>query len=294
MTTVGFIGVGVMGGPMARNLLAGDFAVRVCDAEPQAVRRLADAGARPAATPAEAARQADVVITMLPDGPHVRQVVLGDGGVAEGIAADALYIDMSTILPSVTDAVGRALAGRGVAMLDAPVGRGSQQAEEGRLLIMVGGAAEHLERARPVLEAMGDTVVHCGPLGMGSRMKVVNNYLSTALCALTAETLALARASGLETELAVQVMLGTVAGQGHLAATYPHRALKGNLEPGFMVDLAHKDLGLALELAAEHNLPLGTGAAARQLYAVARAQGRGRQDWTSLLPALQALAGRRD
>jgi len=291
MATVGFIGVGVMGGPMARNLLRGGHHVQAFDLAAEALEALAADGAVAAGSAAEAAGGADAVITMLPAGEHVKAAVFGTGGVVEGLAPDALYIDMSTILPAHTDEIGAALKERGVAMIDAPVGRPQSHAVTGTLLIMVGGAAADVERARPLLDCMGDTIVHCGPLGMGARMKVINNYQAIALNVLTAETLTLAEASGLDVGVAREVMGGTVAGRGHMATTYPDKVLKGDLEPGFMVDLAHKDLGLALELAAQCRVPTTLGAVARQVYARAQTLGYGRRDWTSIYPTVRELAG---
>jgi len=280
--TVAFIGLGTMGRPMALNVLKGGFALRVYDIVAAAVEALVQAGAAAASSPAEAARGADCVITMLPNGPQVEDAVFGRNGVAEAIGREALFIDMSTIAPTVTDTVGRRLAEKGIAMLDAPVGRLPQHAVEGKLLIMVGGNAADLERARPVFERMGDTIVHCGPVGSGSRMKIVNNFMSITLNATTAEALTLAEASGLDPEFARQVMLGTAAGQGHMGTTYPAKVLKGDLTPGFMLDLAFKDLGLALEFGNGLGLPLATGRAAEAAYRSAQRGGFGRNDWTAL------------
>lgn len=288
---VGFIGLGTMGSPMAANLLAAGYRLRVFDINRGAVASLEKQGATVTASAAEVCCGADAVITMLPNGDNVEAALFGEGDVASNIPERALYIDMSTILPSVTDQIGRRLAERGVTMIDAPVGRSSQHAVEGKLLIMVGGHDEDVERARPLLGTMGDTIVHCGPLGAGERMKIVNNYMSIALNVLTAESLTLAQRCKLDPEQARQVMLGTVAGQGHMDTTYPAKVLKGDLTPGFMIDLAHKDLGLALETAAELNSPALLGAVAREVYAQTRAQGRGRQDWTALYASLRDAAG---
>jgi 4-hydroxybutyrate dehydrogenase/sulfolactaldehyde 3-reductase len=172
-------------------------------------------------------------------------------------------------------------------MVDAPVGRSSQHAVEGKLLIMAGGAQADVDRARPVLERLGDTIVHCGPVGSGARMKLVNNMMSITLNVTAAEALMLAQASGLDPELARKVMLGTPAGQGHMATTYPAKVLRNDLTPGFMVDLAHKDLGLALDLASQLRLPVPTATAARQAYEQARNAGHGRHDWTSVYAVLR-------
>ncbi len=176
-------------------------------------------------------------------------------------------------------------------MIDAPVGRLAQNAIEGTLLFMIGGLKSDLERARPILNVLGDKIVHCGDVGMGTRMKIVNNYQSTALNVLTAETLTFAEASGLDINLAIEVMRETTAGRGHMNATYPNQVLAGNLEPGFMIDLAHKDLGLALETTAKLRTPAFLGAAARQAYSIAQSNGMGRNDWTTLFITLRKLAG---
>ncbi len=288
---IGFVGTGVMGTPMARNLLAAGHAVAAFDVDAARVEALCEHGATGCASPGEAAAGAAFVFTMLPRGEHVREVLFADGGVVATMASGSLLVEMSTIAPADTDAIGAQLAEAGIAMIDAPVGRTSRHAEQGKLLLMVGGAEEHVARARPLLEHLGDTIVHCGPLGAGSRMKVVNNYQSIALDVLTAETLTLAEASGLDLDVVLGVLRGTAAGQGHLSSTYPAQVLAGNVEPGFPIEHAEKDLGLAVELAASVNAPTALGAAARQALLAARAEGRGRQDWTAVYETVRGLAG---
>lgn len=285
--SIGFVGVGTMGAPMARNLVKAGFSVTVYDVDSGAVEVLVEAGASSADTPAEAARERDAVITMLPRGDIVEQAVFGPDGIAYALTESSLYIDMSTILPAETENIARRLADAGNAMIDAPVGRSSQHAVEGKLLIMVGGEKAHVDTAQSVLDKLGDTIVHCGPVGAGGRMKIVNNYMSIALNVLTAESLTMAERAGLDPEQARQVMLGTVAGQGHMGTTYPAKVLKGDLQPGFMLDLAHKDMGLALSMAAELDTPAYVGAVAHQAYGQARRAGRGRQDWTALYELLR-------
>jgi len=287
MQQLAFIGLGTMGAPMARNLLKGGFALRVFDINPKASEGVVAAGAQAAASPAEAARGADAVITMLPNGQDVEAALFGPAGALESMQPGSLLIEMSTIAPSVTDRIADRLKGRRIAMLDAPVGRSSQHAVEGKLLIMVGGDQADLQRGRPILEKLGDTIVHCGKTGSGARMKVVNNFMSVTINVTTAEALLLAEASGLDPELARKVMLGTVAGQGHMATTYPAKVLRNDLIPGFMVDLAHKDLGLALELASELKTDTPTATAARPIYELARAEGHGRHDWTAIYAMLR-------
>ena len=291
MSIVGFIGVGTMGAPMARNVARGGHRVRAFDLDLAAVDGLADAGIERASSAADAARDVDILITMLPNSSHVEQAAFGADGFAAVLPRGALYIDMSTIAPATTDAIAARMAEAGIAMVDAPVGRQQSHAVAGKLLIMAGGAAEHVERARAILSLMGDTIIHCGAVGTGSRMKIVNNYMSIALNSLAAEALVLAERSGLDPDLARQVMLGTVAGQGHFGTTYPAKVLRGDLAPGFMIDLAMKDLRLALDLAESLNAPAETGTAAQTAYESARSAGRGREDWTAVYAATRRRAG---
>lgn len=291
MSRIGFIGVGTMGAPMAANLAKGGHAVRAFDINAEAVAKLAALGIEAASSPADAAGDADVLITMLPNSRHVEAAAFGPDGFADALPATALYIDMSTIAPAMTDSIGARLRERGRAMVDAPVGRQQSHAVAGKLLIMVGGDTGNVERARPILSLMGDTIVHCGDLGAGIRMKVVNNFMSIALNSLTSEALVLAERAGLDPELARTVMLGTAAGQGHLGSTYPAKVLQGDLAPGFAVDLAHKDMGLAFELADSLAVPIDTGRAALRAYEQARQDGRGGQDWTAIHASARARAG---
>lgn len=289
MARVAFTGIGVMGLPMARRLAGGGHEVVAFDVSEEARERAADAGLGVAPSAREAARGADVAITMLPTGAHVREALFGPEGVLAALEPGRLVVDMSTIQPLGTDVIARDLAARGYRFLDASVGRTSAHAERGELLIMVGGEAADLEEARPLLALMGDPVIHCGPVGHGARAKIVNNYMSIVCNVATAESLVLAERSGLDREVAIAVMRGTTAGQGHLNTTYPAKVLAGDTTPGFMIDLAHKDLWLALELAARLRAPPTLGAAAKGAYDVARAKGRGREDWTAMLEVLRAL-----
>ena len=282
MSRVGFIGVGVMGMPMARNLIKGGHLVRVFDVSAAAVERIGRNGAEQARSAGDAARGADFVITMLPTGDHVAEAVFGPDGVAAALGRDSLLIDMSTGLPAHFDRTAQRLESDGRRMIDAPVGRTSREAEDGTLLIMVGGEAGDVARARPLLECMGDTIVHCGPAGAGIRTKLVNNYLSIVSNVVVAEALAIAEGAGVDRDVAIEVLMGTTAGRGHLATTYPAKVLAGDLEPGFMVDLARKDLGLALQMGAESGSSLSMGIAAVPFYESAQAQGMGRKDWTAL------------
>ncbi len=286
MTTVAFVGLGVMGRPMARRLVAAGHRVVAYDRAEEARNAAREDGVETVASAAAAGREAEIAITMLPTGDDVAEALFGARGLLERFAAGGLVIDMSTVQPLETDGIAARLRAAGRRFLDAPVGRSSRHAEEGRLLIMVGGEEADLEEARPLLSRLGDTVVHCGPTGAGARAKIVNNYLSIVGNVVTAEALVLAERCGLDRAAALRVMRGTPAGQGHLGTTYPTKVLAGDLTPGFAIDLALKDLWLALDLAARLRSPLATGAAAKAAYELARSRGRGRQDWTAVLEVL--------
>jgi len=288
---VGFIGTGVMGLPMARNLIKGGFEVTAFDVNPDALQTIRQDGGSVADSAKEAASDADAVITMLPNGDHVMEAIFGEDGAVHGTSEGTVLIDMSTILPTVTDEIAAYLNASNRRLVDAPVGRTSQHAVDGKLLIMAGGEEEDVKEVVPLLSCLGDTIVYCGPAGSGSRMKLINNYLSIASNVVVAEALTLAEQSGLDRDLAIEVMMGTTAGQGHLSTTYPAKVLKGDVTPGFMVDLAHKDIGLALDFASHLKVPLPMGATARQTYTNAQVQGRGRDDWTSILETVRRLSG---
>lgn len=291
MSTIGFIGLGQMGTPMALNLIKGGHAVKVFDINQAAVQQLVGQGATAAASPAEAALDSEFVVTMLPNGTLVKNVILGENGVTSTLDKNALLIDMSTIHPLETDNLIKEMSEKGFSMMEAPVGRTSEHAVRGELLIMAGGTKEQVERAKPLFECMGNETVDCGGAGKGIRVKIINNYMSIALNALSAEAATLSEAIGLEWDTAMQVMSGTPAGKGHFTTTWPGKVLAGDLSPVFMIDLAHKDLGIALDLANQVNVPMPCGAAAREVYNLTRGAGRGSQDWTAVLEQLRVSSG---
>ena len=291
MSKVGFVGVGVMGLPMARNLVEAGHQVRAFDLNRAAVETVGRDGAGVADSAEHVAEGAEFVITMLPTGEHVAEAVFGVGGIAGSLARDSLLIDMSTGLPAHFDATAERLESDGRSMIDAPVGRTSKEAEDGTLLIMVGGDPHDVERARPILECMGDTIVHCGSRGAGIRTKLVNNYLSIVSNVVVAEALAIAEGAGLDRDIAIEVLMGTTAGRGHLATTYPAKVLAGDLEPGFAVDLARKDLGLALQMSADSDTSRAMGVAALPFYDSAHHQGMGRLDWTTIYNLVRESRG---
>jgi len=245
---VGFIGLGTMGGPMARNVLAKGHTLTVFDVVPSAVAGLVAAGARAATNPAAVAAASDVVITMLPDAPDVLRVALGPDGILQGLEAGATYIDMSTIDPDTTRKVGAAVRSKSAAMIDSPVGKTVEAAIAGTLTLMVGGDAADIARCRPVLDCMGTDFFHCGELGAGQTVKLINNLLATAVAEASIEALVAGTKAGITLERMLSVFRTTMAWSNQLAINLPRRPLAGNFEPGFMLKLAHKDCRLALAM----------------------------------------------
>jgi 4-hydroxybutyrate dehydrogenase/sulfolactaldehyde 3-reductase len=287
---VAFIGVGVMGAPMARNLARGGHAVAVYDASARALDAFRGGGCRVAESAADAAHGADVAITMLPDSEHVRQALLGTDGVCTTLAQGRLVVEMSTIAASASIVLGDDLARRGYRTIDAPVGRTPRDAAAGTLLIIAGGDAADIAQARPLFECLGDTIVHAGPRGHGIKLKLVNNYMSMVGTLLTAEALTLANKAGLDRATTVKVLSSTTAGRGQLIVNYPKKVLAGDVSADFPLRMAHKDVRHALTLGAELGSPLLLGAIAREMFALARPWGRADEDWTAMLLLLEDLS----
>ena len=283
MGTTGFIGLGRMGCPMASNLARKDFNLVVHDIVPGRVDTLARLGAVPAASPAEVAVQAEVVITMLPGPASVREVITGQDGVLATARQGTIVMDMSTIDPGTTDAMAELCQGRGLEFIDAPVGRLASHADAGESLFMVGGTSDNLERVRPLLEAMGTAIFHCGPCGTGTRTKLVNNFISTASCQINAEALVLAAAFSLDLDSTLDVICGTSAVNGQISSAWPVKVLADDTSPGFTIDLAHKDLSLVVEAANATGVPMPMAATAREAYSAARVRGFGGKDFSAML-----------
>jgi 4-hydroxybutyrate dehydrogenase / sulfolactaldehyde 3-reductase len=291
MQQIGFIGLGRMGRPMASNLCRKGFDLLVYDAEPRALAAFAQPRSRPANSVAEVARDCDIVITMLPGSADVQTVVLGEDGVWAHGRAGQLLVDMSTIDPNVTDVLAERCAAKGIAMVDAPVGRLASHADRGESLFMVGAEPKDFERVLPLLQAMGSTIHHCGKPGTGMRTKLVNNYLACVSCQLNAEALALAQRFGLDLRKTLEVIDGTTAFNGQLRINWPSKVLKGDISAGFTIDLAHKDLSLILDAANRAKLPLPVAAAAREMFSVARAGRYAQADFSAMVDVLCDLAG---
>jgi 3-hydroxyisobutyrate dehydrogenase len=292
---VGFIGIGVMGRPMALNLLKAEHHVTIFARHPEKVevQEVLQAGAKQAPSPRAVAMVSDIVITMLPNSPEVAEVVAGEQGILAGARKGLIVVDMSTIAPASSRQLGELAATKGVSFLDAPVSGGSQGAVNGTLTIMVGGTHEAFEQARPVLEAMGkpENIFYVGDQGAGEIVKLVNNSLVGAIAASIAESFVLGVKAGVDVGTMAKIIGVSAGASWQLSTQFPLRAFNGSFQPGFMTDLLHKDLGLTLDLAAENHTTVPITALARQLYEMARAAGYGREDYTSLLKVLEQMAG---
>jgi len=293
MQKIGFIGLGIMGGPMAANLVDAGYDVTGYARSSSSKERLEQAGAKSAGSIKEAVAGAEVVITMLPDSPEVNDVVLGEDGVLASAGSDLLLIDMSTIAPETSVAVAKQAAESGARVLDAPVSGGEPGAIEGTLSIMVGGDEETFEEARPILEHLGKTIVHVGEHGAGQTVKAANQLMVAGIIGLVSEAIVLLEASGVDGERGLEVLAGGLAGNTVLdrkAATMLAREFK----PGFRIDLHHKDMGIALATARTAGVSLPVTGVVAQLVASAQAMGHGSLDHSALLTVIESLSGRDD
>jgi 2-hydroxy-3-oxopropionate reductase len=291
MTTVAFIGLGIMGGPMAANLVKAGFEVTGYNRSPEKVAALVDAGGRGADSVAEAVRDADVIITMVPDSPDVEAVTGGDDGVFASAKAGALYVDMSTIRPDVAVRVAEAGRQAGLRVLDAPVSGGEAGAIEASLSIMVGGEPADFEDARPVLEAVGKTIVHVGPAGSGQTVKAANQLIVAVNIEVLAEAVVFLEAYGVDTKAALEVLGGGLAGSTVLNRKGPNM-LAREFKPGFRLALHHKDLGIVTSAAREAGVAIPLGAVVAQLVGALVARGDGGLDHSGLLKLVTELSGR--
>lgn len=289
--TIAFIGLGIMGFPMAKNLLEAGHTVVGANRSPQSVERFVAEGGRGAGSNGEAVQDADVIITMVPDSPDVEAVMTGEDGVFAHAKEGAIWIDTSTIRPDVAQRLAEQAVEAGLRPLDAPVSGGEAGAVEGSLSIMVGGDAAVVEEARPVLEAIGTTVVHVGPSGSGQTVKAANQLIVAGTIQLVAESLVFLEAHGVDLEAAVEVLAGGLAGN-RILDRKAAAMIKGEFEPGFRIDLHHKDLGIVTQAAREAGVVLPVGATMAQLMAAARQRGYGSLDHSALLKLARDLSGR--
>ncbi len=291
MTNIAFIGLGIMGGPMAANLVAAGHTVTGYNLHPEPVERLVAAGGKGAGSVAEAVSGAEVVITMVPDSPDVEDVALGESGIYANAAAGVIHIDMSSIRPDVSAAIAAQGAERGIRVLDAPVSGGEAGAIEANLSIMVGGDEADFDEVRPILDAVGETIVYCGPAGSGQTVKAANQLIVAGTIELVAEAIVFLEAYGVDTEAAIAVLAGGLAGN-RILDRKGASMLKREFKPGFRIDLHHKDMGIVTAAAREKGVVIPLGAVVAQLVASARSQGHGGLDHSALLKVVEQLSGR--
>jgi 2-hydroxy-3-oxopropionate reductase len=278
---IGFIGLGIMGKPMAGHLISAGFEVTVWNRTQSKTQALVDAGARSGASPKDVASQSDITITMVADTPDVRQVVLGTDGIIEGARRGSVVADMSTISPIATREIAGVLAGKGVEMLDAPVSGGEKGAIEATLSIMVGGKREVFERVLPVFQAMGKNIVHVGDNGAGQVTKVCNQLVLAMTLVGVAEALTLARKAEVDPAKVRAALLGGFA-QSRVLELHGQRIIDGNFQPGFRTRLYQKDLGIVMDTGRALGMPLLGGTLAAQLYQIAMSRGFAELDYSVL------------
>ncbi|HEY9524890.1 MAG TPA: 2-hydroxy-3-oxopropionate reductase [Thermopolyspora sp.] len=288
MTTIGFIGLGIMGGPMAANLVRAGHTVAGYDLSPPRLEGLAADGGRVATGIGDVMAGADVVITMVPDSPQVEEVVFGADGLLEHGKPGLLHLDMSTIRPETSRQVAQAAREKGIRSLDAPVSGGERGAIDGTLSIMVGGAAEDVEAARPILGVLGTTVRHVGPSGAGQTVKAANQLVVGGIYGLVAEAIVLLEASGVDARTGLDVLAGGLAGS-RILDLKRESMVNREFAPGFRIDLHHKDMGIAIAAAREAGVALPLTGLVAQLIAAAKAQGFGSLDHSALLKVIEGL-----
>ena len=291
MSKVGFIGVGTMGCPMAANIVAKGNDLSFYDPYvlDENKSKLESLGGKHCSTIQSLLNERDFVITMLPNGENVKDVCLGKEGLLNQKNKDYIYIDMSTILPSDSISINESCKAQNITMYDAPVARLVNNAIDGTLLILVGGEKEKFNEIKPLLKTMGSDVVYCGINGSGSRMKIINNYMSIVSNIVTAETLTLVEKSGIDLNLAIKLLTSTAAGKGHLNVSYPMKVLNNDVSAGFKNTLALKDLKLALQQGLLDDVDLKTGKSALDIYEQADKTEFKDLDWTSMFNYIKKL-----
>lgn len=286
---VGFIGLGIMGKPMSKNLLKAGYELVVYDINKSAVEDVVNAGAKAAGSPKEVAEQVELVITMLPNSPHVKQAILGENGVIEGIKAGTIVVDNSSIAPLVSREIAAALAEKGIDMLDAPVSGGEPKAIDGTLSIMVGGKQEVFDKCYPVLKAMAGSVVLTGDIGAGNVTKLANQIIVAINIAAMSEALVLATKAGVEPEMVYKAIRGGLAGSTVLDAKAP-LVLDRKFDPGFRINLHIKDLTNVLDTSHEIGVPLPLTSAVMEMMQALKVDGMGELDHCSLIQFYEKLA----
>jgi 2-hydroxy-3-oxopropionate reductase len=292
MSRIAFIGLGIMGSPMAANLVKAGHTVTGFNLTQPAIDKLIADGGRAAASIAEAVAEAEVVITMVPADPQVEEVILGEGGVLENAKPGTLVIDMSSITPQTSIKVAEAAAAKGIRTLDAPVSGGEAGAIEAVLSIMVGGSAADFAEAKPLFDVLGTTVIHVGPAGAGQTVKAANQLIVAVNIQVVAEAVVFLENAGVDLPAALDVLAGGLAGSTVLNRKKANMVDR-QFAPGFRIDLHHKDMGIVTAAARAVEAPLPVGSLVAQLVASARANGDGSLDHSALLRGVERLAGRK-
>jgi 2-hydroxy-3-oxopropionate reductase len=290
VSTIGFIGLGIMGGPMARHLIAAGHTVVGYDRSEERMQTLVEAGGAAAESIEQTVKNADVVAVMVPDSPDVQAVLLTEDGVFAHAQPGTLVIDFSSIRPDVTAELAKTAAERGLRIIDAPVSGGEPGALNATLSIMVGGAEADFAAAKPILDVVGKTIAHVGPSGSGQTVKAANQLIVAGNIELLAEAITFLRAYGVDIEAAVEVLGGGLAGSAVLNQKAP-KMLAGNFDPGFRIALHHKDMGIVTSAAREAGVVIPLGAVVAQLMASAMANGDGGLDHSGLLLGVERLSG---
>ena len=287
---IGFIGLGIMGKPMAKNLLKAGYELVVFDVIEAPLKEVVAAGAKAASSPKEVASQCEIIITMLPNSPHVKKAILGKDGVIEGVKSGSIVVDMSSIAPLASREVAADLAAKGVEMLDAPVSGGEPKAVEGTLAIMVGGKQESFDKIKDLLLKMGASAVLCGDIGAGNVTKLANQIIVALNIAAMSEALVLATKAGVDPEKVFDAIKGGLAGSTVLNAKAP-MVLQGNYKPGFRIELHIKDLQNALDTAHEISTPIPLTSHVMEMMQAMKVDGKQTEDHGGLIQFYEKLAG---
>jgi 3-hydroxyisobutyrate dehydrogenase-like beta-hydroxyacid dehydrogenase len=290
---IGFVGIGNMGEPVCRHLLDKGYELLIYDVDPEALARLGDTPAEPAASPEALAAEADVVLLSLPSSDVVEEVIFGESGLKDGLSSGKTLIDTSSSRPSSTRSISKRLAAEGIDMLDAPVSGGVLRAREGTLSVMVGGKRAVYERYREIIDSFGDEIFYLGNHGAGHLVKALNNLLSATTLASAAEAALLARRAGVAPDAFVEVINASNGRSYSTEVKFPRYILNRTFDDGFALSLMNKDLKIALEAAAEMEFPMPLGSALAQVWEIAVARGYGSENHTAIYAFLEYLLGER-
>jgi 3-hydroxyisobutyrate dehydrogenase len=287
---IGFIGLGLMGGGMAKNLIRAGYTLNVFDVDQNKMKEFKTLGAYPAISPKEVGAKSEVVFSSLPDPPIVKEVYLGPNGVLEGASSKTILVDMSTVDPETSRSIYKVAAGKKVKYLDAPVSGGPKEAESGKLVIIAGGDRDAFETCKGIFDVLGSTVHYAGSSGAGNVVKLVNNVMSMGNVLVAAEAFVLGQKAGVDGETLFNIIRTSGGRSHHFEKRFPNVLIR-NFEPGFTVDLAKKDLGLALEMAKGLSVPIPAASLVHQLFSAISGMGSGKKDCVAIINLFESWAG---